>query len=179
MGKQLLVKRQLFTKKQWQREGKLLCRYGSRICFWIVFAAFGGILLWVHGSAALVYHAGLLPSCVPTLTICFLLWLLAYALSGCTLGFLLLPPCFHTSTGRREGMLCLLIYLLQLIWYPLFFSMLHPFLCILSLGTAVILQIWLLICSIRRFSLIMIAQFLSCLLEIYFLYVTFAVLLVN
>lgn len=171
--------KRIFVGEQWKREWKLLCRYGSRICFWIVFAAFGGILLWVHGNAALVYQTGLLPTGVPALIVCFLLWLLAYALCGCTLGFLLLPPCFRTDTGRREGMLCLFIYLLQLLWYPLFFSMLHPFLCIFSLGAAVLLQIWMLVCSVRRFSLIMIAQFLSCLLEIYFLYVTFAVLLVH
>lgn len=170
----------LFMKKQWQREWKMLPRYTSRICFWTVFTAFGGILLWVHGSsAALVYRAGILPSFVPCFTLCFLLWLLAYALTGCALGILLLPASFRIPMGRKESLVCLLTYLLMLSWYPLFFSLLHPFLCTMLLLTAVLLNSWLFVRAVKRLSVVMIPQFFSCLLEIYFLCVTFAVLLVN
>lgn len=167
-------------KKQWQREWKLLTRHTSRICFWIVFATCGGILLWVHGcSAPLAYRAGVLPSFVPCFTLCFLLWLLMYALSGCEIGVLLLPTNFRLPTGRREALICLLTYLLTLSWYPLFFSLLHTFLCTILLSAAVLLHIWLFIHAVRRFSIVMIPQFFSCLLEMYFLCVTFAALLVN
>lgn len=166
-------------EKQWKREWKLVIHSFSHICFWTVFTAFGGILLWVHGSAALVYRTGLLPDCMPSFLVCFLLWLVVYALAGCELGFLLLPTCFRAHVGKQEGLLCLLIYLLTLIWYPLFFSLLHRLLCTLTLGMAVLLQFWLLFCAIRRCSVITLPHFLSCLLEIYFLCVTFASLLLD
>lgn len=165
--------------KQWKREWKLVSRSVSHICFWTVFTAFGGILLWVHGSAALVYRTGLLPSCMPNFTLCFLLWLVVYALAGCELGFLLLPACFHTFGGRREGLICLFIYILTLTWYPLFFSLFHGFLCTLSICMVVLLHFWLFVRSVCRCSIVMLPHFLSCLLEIYFLYVTFAALLVD
>ncbi len=166
--------------KKLGRELQILGREKGRICLWTVLGAFGGILLWVHGSSApWVFRAGLMPQGVPGFTLFFLLWVTAYALAGCELGIQLLPVCFRCRTGLRESLFCVLAYTLALAWYPLFFSVLHGFLSILVLTAAILLHFLLLIGSFRRFFAASVPYFFSCLLEIYFLCVTIEFLLVN
>lgn len=167
-------------KKQLRRELHMLSRNTSRICLWTVLAVFGGILLWVHGSAApWVFRACRIPSAVPGITVCFLLWLAGYALSGCELGVQLLPMYFRGREGLLESLLCLGAYMLTLAWYPLFFSVLHAFLSALLLSGAVILHILLCFRSVRCVRLLALPYFISCLLEIYFLCVTISFVLLN
>lgn len=161
--------------RQWKREMHALTHATSQICFWTVLGAFGGILLWVHGcGAALVYRTGVLPDFVPGHTLCFLLWLLVYALAGCEMGILFLPMYFRCRGGLRDCLFCVLAYMLTLAWYPLFFSLLHTFLCAGLLLTAIFLHICLFVRALRRFSPVMVPYFISCLLESYFLCVTIA-----
>ena len=95
----------------------MLSRSSSRICLWMLLTAFGGILLWIHGSAApWVFRSCKMPAFAPGLTFCFLLWLVGYALSGCELGLQLLPVYFRGREGMRESLLCLSAYMLTLAW---------------------------------------------------------------
>lgn len=167
-------------KKRLQKELHILAASSSRIFLLTILAVFGGILLWVHGSMApLVFRSCRMPPAVPGFTLCFLMWLVVYALAGCELGIQLLPVYFHGREGLRECLMCLLAYMLTLAWYPLFFSVLHTFLSALLLGVAVFLHFWLCFCSGRRGRILVLPYFLSCLLEIYFLCVTISFMLLN
>ena len=169
-----------FMKKQLQREWHMLCSNSSHICLWGVLTAFGGILLWVHGSAApWVFRACLLPPAAPGFTLCFLLWTVGYAVSGCELGIQLLPVYFRSRKGLLESLLCLFAYLLTLAWYPLFFSVLHVFLSVLLLAGAILLHGCLGIRAFLGTRLLTLPYFISCLLEIYFLCVTISFMLLN
>ena len=170
----------LFMKKQLQRELHILSCGISRICLWTILAAFGGILLWVHGGAApWVFRSCRMPSAVPGLTGCFLIWLAEYALAGCELGIQLLPVYFRRREGLRESLLCLFAYMLALAWYPLFFSVVHAFLSALLLAGVILLHIFLCVQAVRGGRILALPYFISCLLEIYFLSVTISFMLVN
>jgi len=167
-------------KKRLRKELLLLSRNTARICLWTVLAAFGGILLWVHGSTApWIFRSCRLPPFAPGFTVCFLLWLAGYAVSGVELGIQLLPAYFRVREGLRESLLCLFAYILTLAWYPLFFSVQHVFLGAVVLTGAIILHGFLGFCSVHSRRLLTLPYFVSCMLEIYFLCVTISFMLLN
>lgn len=163
-------------RKRICREWELLSGRISLLCLCIFLTAFGGILMWVHGGlAAWVYKA--LPENLPLpgFSFFFLLWLMLYGLLGAMLFLTVLPV--NREYPLRGCALCLLSYIFILAWYPLFFSVLHGFLALLSLLCA-----WALHCFWGRLYwkqcvLARLLIFFTSLLEIYFLCVTISFLL--
>ena len=106
----------------WKLKTELECLidHAPAAAFTAFLCAMGGILLWVSGgswSYTVLSRAefGL------SLTVSFVIWLIAYALYGLRLG--LLWFCGRCLT-RRTAAACaavLLAYLLDLVWYSLFF----------------------------------------------------------
>jgi len=135
--------------------------------------AFGGILLWVNGSAApIVFRATAMPSCAPGFTFCFIIWLIIYALSGLKIGCTIIPTviyrcsCFQNITGE-----CL-SFILLLAWYPLFFSVVHAFFAAFVLFIYSVLQIVMLFAHSRKFLISLPLTILLVSASLYFLLIT-------
>jgi len=159
---------------------RFLGRHTSRLCVCAVLAMFGGILLWVQGSAApWVYRSTCMPAFAPGFTLCFLLWLVVYGLAGLGLGILLLPPCFREAGGLRYSALCLLAYMMTLAWYPLFFSFWHSLLAAAVLGCGVVIHMYLLWKLGRRWMLAVPIFGILSVMEVYFVIMTVAYVLIN
>lgn len=167
-------------KKRLVQELRFLTENSSCICLWMVLAAFGGCLIWVHGSmASWVFRSCRMPAGTPSFTVFFLLWLLLYCLHGAGVGISILIPCRNYKIQLRCLAVSLLSYLLTLAWYPLFFSVLHSMMAFLVLFAACILQSAACLSLVRNCRIILLLYFLTSLLEMYFLYVTIAFGLAN
>jgi len=167
-------------KKQLHHEIQCLTVNSSFIGLWAVLAAFGGCLMWVHGSMApWIFRTHRMPAGTPAFTVFFLLWLLLYGLQGTCMGVTVLyvKRQYHLSIQCLFGNV--LIYILLLAWYPLFFSVLHCIMAVISLGCSVILQTFFLKKYLHYSKVSFFLCFLTILLEIYFLYVTIAFELAN
>ncbi len=167
-------------KRRYKRECSYLASHNSRIGVIAVLVAFCGILMWVHGSMApwLYQTVSEVPG-TPNFTVFFLLWLLLYGCLGFLIAVYMLPAVFHSKPGLFCWAVTTLIYILLLAWYPLFFSGLHIFLACSVLFTACILQVFSLRYSLPLIRIMLPVQFLTILLEIYFLYVTISFLLLK
>ena len=167
-------------RRQIQGEWNFLMKNNSRICVCAVLTAFCGILMWVHGSMApWIYRYVAEVPFTPVFTVFFLAWLLLYGLTGFIMGIFLLPVCFRSQQGLRCSVLCGLSFILMLAWYPLFFSVLHGFLAFLTLFCAFLINICLTVCTSRYLKIVTPFCIFTALLEIYFLYVTIAFILLN
>jgi len=84
----------------------------------VFFCAMGGILLWVNGGSGWYIMNSFVNHGIP-LTVIFLTWLVVYALYGFRLscrGF----RCCDRRSAALQGAVCL-AYILDLVWYALFF----------------------------------------------------------
>ena len=141
---------------------------------------FGGVLLWVNGSAApIVFRATNIPTMAPGFTVFFLLWLVLYALTGMKIGctFLLASIFRYKSLLYTTGE-CI-AYILLLAWYPLFFSVVHCFFSIVVLSISAVLQICLLFSRCRKFYICIPITLLQILMEVYFILISISYMLIN
>jgi len=124
-----------------------------------------------------VFKLGALPSYTPGLTVSFLLWLIVYALYGFVWGILLLQGAYCSEKIGKKTVCVFLSYVCALVWYPLFFSVLHSILAALFLLAAIFLQMVLLYLSFRRFLTLMPFVLLSAGIESYYLVITIGCML--
>jgi len=170
-------------RKQIRRELIVLAEHSSLISLCAVLAAFGGILMWVHGSMAVwVFRALKMPSFVPGFTVFFLLWLLLYGLYGAVTAMLIMNhtvPWKTTGSALKAVAGSIMVYVVLLAWYPLFFSVIHSLLAIPVLLAAAVLRNLICIKHSRCFLLLIPVSIFAGLLEIYFLCVTISFVLAN
>ncbi|MBQ7921109.1 MAG: hypothetical protein IJ325_00835 [Clostridia bacterium] len=158
----------------------ILQRYIGLLAGISFFTAFGGVLLWVNGSAApVVFRVTNIPTILPGITICFLLWLLIYGLAGLKIGYSLISTvinkCGLLQTVTKE----ILAYILLLAWYPLFFSVVHAFFAAVVLCTAIGIQLWSFLTGRRGYFICLPITILQIVLEIYFVLITVTYILIN
>ena len=152
----------------------LVCNIGS-IGLSAFLCCFGGILLWVDGTNIwYVIRSEHRTGDISSVTAMFLLWLLAYGLCGAVLALILL----HGRTVRCGNVLtafavCCMIYLLQLVWYAVFFCTHLVFLafCILLAAGALTFALFFLLR--RSFLIFRVLLLLIALVELYFIYFNF------
>ena len=164
------------AKKEWC----ILKEYMSVLIFMTVLFVLGGILLWVHGSAApWVFRNTRLPSFAPGFTISFFLWIILYALSGMLTGVTLLSPMLEKGKNWYVPLLGILGYIFLLAWYPLFFSVLHTGLALVVLAAAVGIHVTLLVQWHRYSGITWLLSVGQILLEGYLVFCTFMYILLN
>lgn len=136
---------------------------------------FGGILLWVDGTNIWhVMRSGYPGGSFASVTGMFLLSLLTYGLCGTVLALILLQSrmcrCRSALTAFSAG--CV-IYLLQLVWYAVFFCTHLVFFAFFVLLAVFLLTIVLFILLRHGFLMFRLLTVLIALVELYFIYFNF------
>lgn len=145
--------------------------------------AIGGILLWVNGGSGwYVLNSVSAARNSSSLTGVFLVWLVVYALYGVRLALIGIGEGISCRDQRHAFVgFCLtsLAYLLDLIWYALFFCTRLTWFALIILLISVLIEL-LLICMSRKWMLIGLAVNIIVLLaEISFVCFTVSFLLLN
>jgi len=161
----------IFMFRQIKRELNYLAENIGTIGLSAFLCCFGGILLWVDGTNIWHVmrsgpHAG-----TASVTGVFLLWLLTYGLCGTVLALILLQSrtarCGCALTAFAAG--CT-VYLLQLVWYAVFFCTHLVIFAFFILLTAFLLT-FVLFFLVRHSFLTLKALLLAItLVELYFIY---------
>ncbi len=160
-----------FLFRQIKRELNFLIAHIGMIGFSAFLCCFGGILLWVNGTN--IWHIlrmGHLPGGSVSVTGIFLIWLLTYGLCGMVLAILLQSRTCRNNTALAAFSICCGIYLLQLIWYVIFFCTHLIFFAFFILLTAFLLSITLFYLLRHSFFLLKILLITITLVELYFIY---------
>ncbi len=162
-----------FLFRKLKREADFLVAHIGMIGFSAFICCFGGILLWVNGTN--IWHilrTGPLPSGSISVTWIFLLWLLTYGLCGTSLALLILQGrvfC-RNNLALTAFSVCCAVYLLQLVWYAVFFCT-HLFFFALFIHMLAFLLTILLIFLVRHsFMLLKVLLIAITLVELYFIY---------
>ena len=156
-----------------KREADFLIAHSGMIGFSAFVCCFGGILLWVNGTN--IWHilrSGALPSDAVSVTRIFLLWLLTYGLCGTSLALLLLQGRLFCRNNLflTAFSVCCAIYLLQLVWYAVFFCTHLLFFALFILSLAFLLTILLFFLVRHSFLLLRLLLLAITLVELYFIY---------
>ena len=151
----------------------------------IVLGAFicciGGVFLWVSGDSNWYYTKVLhMDYVVMPLGIIFVIWLIAYALSG----FVLAMSCLADRVccnGRFIGLRCAFIggfgYLMMLLWYVLSFCTRLAFFGIILLILSIVAFGIIFVVTRRTFLLLNVAIILIEVVQVYFLCFSFSLYL--
>lgn len=143
--------------------------------------AIGGILLWINGGSGW-YVINSINGSNSSLTGVFLVWMIAYALYGVRLALLASGEGIACSDRKRAFTafsLTALAYLLDLIWYAIFFCTRLTWFALVVLITAVILGAAVIILSKRGMLIHLMAIFVVILTELLFIWFTLSFLLLN
>ncbi len=162
----------IFLFRQLKRELNFLITHIGIIGFSAFLCCFGGILLWVNGTN--IWHilrAEHIPDFSVSVTGIFLIWLFTYGLCGMVLALILL----QSRTCRNAVPLiafsvCCGIYLLQLVWYAVFFCTHLLFFAFIVLLTAFLMTIILFFLIRHSFVLLKFLLIAITLVELYFIY---------
>ena len=133
---------------------------------------FGGMLLWVNGTNLWqILRSGGLPAFSLSVTGLFLLWSLVYGLDGILLALLFLQSYpFRCGNLLTSFSICCGIYLLQLVWYAVFFCTHLVFFSFIILLISLVLTIVLFLMPRQSFLLFRFLLILILLVELYFIY---------
>ena len=166
--------------RRFRRELGIFRRYPGVLAAAAFLGAFGGILLWVNGTAApLVYRMTNMPKAAPGFTLCFLLWLAVYGLAGFQIGCALVPPLLKKCGTLRYAAVSVIVYTLLLAWYPLFFSIVHGVFACIVLLLSIGLQLYFFFALAIRVCTLILPACLLLFLEGYFFVITFLYILAN
>lgn len=162
----------IFLFRQIKRELDYLVGNIGMIGLSAFLCCFGGILLWVDGTNIWhVMRSGHLPVGSASVTGMFLLWLLTYGLCGTVLALILLQ-----SRTVRGGIALIafsvgcVIYLLQLVWYAVFFCTHLIFFAFFILLVVLLLTLALLVLVRHSFLVLKVLLLAITLVELYFIY---------
>lgn len=161
-----------FLFRNFKREINFLSVHIGMIGFSAFLCCFGGILLWVNGTGLWrILHTGQYLSGSASVTGIFLLWLFTYGLCGTSQALLLLRSRFcRNSRGLTEFSVCCVIYLLQLVWYAVFFCSHLLFFAFIILLLTFLLTLILLFLVRKGFLLLKLLLVTMTLVELYFIY---------
>ena len=161
-----------FLFRKLKREADYLITHIGMIGFSAFVCCFGGILLWVNGSNLWhILRSGHLTSGSVSVTWIFLLWLLTYGLCGTSLALILLQgKICGNNLALTAFSVCCAIYLLQLVWYAVFFCTHLLFFALFLLILTFLMTILLFFLVRHSFFLLKVLLLTMTLVELYFIY---------
>lgn len=170
-----------------RRELSFIIKNIGLIGFSAFICAFFGIILWVNGNNIwYITKMCILPEHSPDVTGIFIIWLAAYGLCGAVMALVFLQSrCCAARMTLMTRMtvapfaIASAVYLFCLIWYALFFNTSLTIFAFVILFLAFLMTIAVLILMRHGFAALKIALILIATVELYFIYFSLSIYLLN
>lgn len=142
--------------------------------------AFAGTLLWINGRGAwFVMRYSHLPSFALSLSLTYILWLLAYGLLGAAVPLTVIMEKHHRRNCLPAVAILLISYVLVLLWYPLFYSAQFVLAALFVLFLAAAAIVVFFFKAIRKSLWLTMISIAVLLIQIYFICFTLSFFLLN
>ena len=164
-------------KRKWRYE--ISCVNVTLVIILAAVAVVLGALFAISGAGRYLYWYFLQPRCAPAPFFMVLLWGIAYALLGASVGAALSVPCRHAVTRRRIALAFACALILCYVWIPVVYRAASFFLgtllvAVIILCLAVLFSLVSRISRLASWGVLVFAVWM-----LYILYYTFALGLIN